>query len=221
MGVSAPEASDQGLAFLRKVDQHIALGHAERLRYPPELLARGVAFALSGDPPKSAATRAVTESSTKISVEGAVAAYRKHLAATPHLRIGVVEGLAQIDQMGVSIVVVTEDAAERCQSILRTHKIDSFVSEIVSMRKTATSFRQLKSRLAEPRVFMVGDQLDRDVAPAAESGCRTIYFPSEFSPFWIHGIRTRADFVIHRYDEIVQILKRSDAPGSSPLQRSS
>ena len=34
------------------------------------------------------------------------------------------------------------------------------------------------------RHFMIGDQLDRDIVPAARAGYVTIYFPGRFMPFW-------------------------------------
>src|SRR5271169_1609629 len=60
-GLSAPEAEDRGLEFLRHVDQNIAASHPERLRYPPVLLARGLLFALAGDSAGRAAGRATRE----------------------------------------------------------------------------------------------------------------------------------------------------------------
>lgn len=47
-GYDAPDDEDRALAFLRIVDQRIAAVHPDHLRYPPGLLAQGLALVLAG-----------------------------------------------------------------------------------------------------------------------------------------------------------------------------
>jgi putative hydrolase of the HAD superfamily len=54
---------------------------------------------------------------------------------------------------------------------------------------------------------MVGDQLDRDIAPAKEAGLTTIYFPSGFKPKWMPlEAEVRPDFKIESFAEVPAIV---------------
>jgi len=58
--------------------------------------------------------------------------------------------------------------------------------------------------------FMVGDQLDRDIAPAKTAGLTTIYFPGGFKPGW-HSAEeeVKPDFRIESFAEVPGIVLAS------------
>ena len=55
--------------------------------------------------------------------------------------------------------------------------------------------------------FMIGDQLDRDIATAKAAGLQTIYFPGGLAPKWAPDEETvRPDFRITSFAEIPGIV---------------
>jgi hypothetical protein len=52
---------------------------------------------------------------------------------------------------------------------------------------------------------MIGDQLDRDIVPAASAGYRTLYYPSAFLPRWHKQIEENcATAIVRDYFEGVR-----------------
>jgi putative hydrolase of the HAD superfamily len=202
-GLSAPEAEDRGLEFLRRVDQRIAATHPERLRYPPALLARGLLFALAGDGADQAADRATREEVAIPGGDRTIGRFVERLSSVPSLRAGVEEGLTIIASAGVPIIVVTEERLERCQQLLDTHGLSALVAEVISVRKTIDAFRELRRVTGGGTALMVGDQLDRDIQFAGEAGFETFFFPSGFAPYWNRDIAHVPDHEIARFDQIV------------------
>jgi len=212
-GRRVPAAADSGLAFLRSIDQRIAADHPDRLRYPPVLLVRGVSLALQGDSAELAATRAVTDASTTLAgFEDIAERFTKRLRALPPLREGVRTGLQALANAEVPITIVTEERRDRCMRIIEGHHLSSLIGDhVLSLKKTAEAFDQLRRDTPEPRVAMVGDQLDRDVRPAAMAGFEAYHFPGGFMPYWNDGARGDDAFVrISRYDAIVPYLVSHD-----------
>ncbi|ESY01497.1 HAD family hydrolase [Mesorhizobium sp. LNJC405B00] len=209
-GLKAPEAEDQGLAFLRDVDQRIAAAHSLRLGYPPHMLAQALAFALSGSSATRAAGRAVGNSNSDPDFDSAVALHIEKLRERPVLRCGVREGLEAIANAGVPITVVTEDKFDRCRALIEAHGLIHLIADVVSIRKTPDAYTDLRQPLAATHAFMVGDQPDRDIAAAALAGFETIYFPSAFLPFWNTDVEVRPDHKITRFDEIIPLVSGPD-----------
>lgn len=209
-GLMAPDVEDQGLAFLRGVDQRIAAAHPDRLGYPPHILAQALAFALSGSSVAHAAVRAVGKSSSNPDFDKAVARYIEMLRERPVLRRGVHEGLEAIATAGVPVTVVTEEKFDRCRALIEAHDLVHLILGVVSIRKTPDAYVDLRRPLGGTRVFMVGDQLDRDIAAAALAGFETVYFPSAFRPFWNTDADASPDHEITRFDEIIPLLSVSD-----------
>ena len=60
---------------------------------------------------------------------------------------------------------------------------------------------------APANAFMIGDQLDRDIAPAKEAGLKTIYFPGGFVPRWTPDeAKIGPDFRVSDFVEAVEII---------------
>ena len=208
----APEAEDRGLAFLRRIDQRIAVLHQGRLRYPPALLATGLGFALEGEDPDRAAERAASLSSPA-SPRFAVAVQRfiQRLQALPPLRDRVREGLSSLANSGIGVTVVTEECLERCRHFLDVHDLAPLIRQTISIQKTPDAYRQLKREAGDARVVMVGDQLDRDIRYAREAGFETFFFPSAFVPYWLTDADRMVDHEIAHFDEIVPFVQAQTA----------
>jgi len=204
-GKLAPPDNDGGLSFLRRLDQEIANSHADHLRYPPAILARGLQLALSGRGAVEAAKVAMEAESHPSLSEYAdiVRRYLEALTLTPPLRDHVREGLRLIANAGIPITVVSEERRERCLRLLQHHSLDGFILDVVSVSKSAAAFRTLKAAALANRVVMVGDQLDRDIRAASEAGFETFYFPGGFQPYWLESFEAANTHLISRYDEIV------------------
>jgi putative hydrolase of the HAD superfamily len=136
-GHNAPDDEDRGLAFLRNVDQRIAATHPEYLRYPPGLLAQGLAMALAGNNIAEVVER-ITGPTAEITgeFEQVQAQFLESVRRIPPLRDGVQAGLLAISATQVPITIVTEERAERCRRILAEHGLDSLITEVVSVRKS-------------------------------------------------------------------------------------
>jgi putative hydrolase of the HAD superfamily len=204
-GKRAPESDDEGLAFLRRLDQIIAAGHLDRLRYPPILLVKSLHLSIEGAQPSDAVSQAMA-SSWQLPWHPAetIARYLVNLTAVPPLRIRVREGLNAIATAGIVITVVSEERVDRCEKLLRAHDLAELIAAVYSISKTTEAFRELKLRSHAKRVVMVGDQLDRDIRAAAEAGFETFYFPGGFKPYWIGELELTANMrQISAYDEVV------------------
>jgi putative hydrolase of the HAD superfamily len=60
---------------------------------------------------------------------------------------------------------------------------------------------------APKRAFMIGDQLDRDIAPAKAAGLETIYFPGGFRPSWtMDKAEAGPDHIIATFAEVPDIV---------------
>ena len=84
------------------------------------------------------------------------------------------------------MVVATEGPEEKCKKLIEHHELTEVTTKIVSAPKTVELFQRLARLMGrqEEVCFMVGDQLDRDIAPAKHAKFHTIYFPGGFKPSW-------------------------------------
>jgi putative hydrolase of the HAD superfamily len=203
-GRNASTDEDRGLAFLRNLDQRIAAVHPNDLRYPPGLLAHGLALVLEGKEVEEAVAR-VTEPSVGLAnvFEAAQARFLDSIRKLPPLREGVREGLLAISEANIAITVVTEERVERCRQFLAGHRLENMITDVVSVRKTTEAYLALRRNTATGRNFMVGDQIDRDILAAAAAGYSTFYFPGGFAPYWASELDTSKTKRIDRYDAIV------------------
>jgi putative hydrolase of the HAD superfamily len=201
------------LAFVRLIDQSIAVRHHAGLRYPPKLLAKALALALKGTPPQAAARQAWKTSNAAQSLSDDEAArlesaFVLSLRALPSLRPGVREGLEALRKSGCIIFVITEGARDRVLSIARAHRLDDLFDRVIEAPKGARIYARALRLIGRPvDAFMVGDQLDRDIGPAKTAGLRTIYFPGGFRPRWEPAeTDVRPDYRIESFGEVPDIV---------------
>ncbi len=85
-----------------------------------------------------------------------------------------------------------------------------FKEDYVPVKNVADLFRRIARRLkvSPETCFVVGDQLDRDIAPAREAGMKTIYFPGGFHPEWAPAVENvLPDASVSSFLEVCQTLK--------------
>jgi putative hydrolase of the HAD superfamily len=215
-------AGEDRLAFIREIDQELALEHHQHLRYPPPLLVTALGLALSGTSSAQAAKRAVRAPLTTPKTidpdrlaERFIAQIRTEI---PALRVGVLKGLQNLHGVGVSITVATEGPEEKCRRMIEHHGLVEMVARIVSAPKTAEFFGRVARLMGagEALCFSVGDQLDRDIAPAKQAGYKTIYFPGGFKPSWTPEEKSIApDYRISSFEEIAPIIEHGAGGGNT------
>ncbi|MDQ0996070.1 FMN phosphatase YigB (HAD superfamily) [Phyllobacterium ifriqiyense] len=186
--VGAPDR----LAYVREVDQELASRHHLGLRYPPRLLIAALCHRLDGSDPATAARTAWSDPTAIPLSDDAVAAiesrYFSDLRSTPKLLPGVPEGLEKMHRAGATLVIVTEGGRQRVQNVLRANNIDGYIDRVIDAPKRKELFIRLK-RLFGPavQVFMIGDQITRDIIPAAAAGIEAIHVEGKFRPIWEIG----------------------------------
>jgi putative hydrolase of the HAD superfamily len=188
LGISA-EGNDR-LGFIRAVDQQLALTHHQHLRYPPRLLVIALTLTLSGVRPEEAAKRTVRSAAkvlSDIDPDEAARWFIEHIrTGVPELRRGVRQGLSKLHSNGIPVIVATEGQEDKCKKLIEHHELTEAITKIVSAPKTVELFQRLARLMGrqEEVCFMVGDQLDRDIALAKHAKFHTIYFPGGFKPTW-------------------------------------
>ena len=186
-------AATDRLAYIREVDQAIAQAHHLGLKYPPRLLVIALAHTLSGHSPDQAAAVAWSRGSAGITLSDDKVnliseRFLQTLTRVPRLRPGVRMGLTALKRLGAQIVVLTEGRKDRVVANLRAHDLLSEVGRVMEAMKTPALFKRLLRLAAgDQLVVMIGDQISRDIAPAAAVGVRTIYIPAAFKPRWESG----------------------------------
>ncbi|MGK9235777.1 HAD hydrolase-like protein [Inquilinus limosus] len=206
-GCRAPPAKDGGLAFLRLIDQRIAVDHPDRLRYPPRLLVHGITLALAGESATRAASQALA-AADGVSAKNEELAKRfvQRLHMLPPLREGVRAALQALSNAHVPVTIVTEERRDRCSRLVDAHSIAPLIGAILSVEKAQPTFERLRREADASRVAMVGDQPDRDLRPAAMAGFETYFFPGGFTPYWNEGTHGSPFVRISRYDEILSYI---------------
>jgi putative hydrolase of the HAD superfamily len=200
------------LAFVRELDQQIAERHHQGLRYPPLLLARATAFALSGLGASRAARAAWTgELKTPMGdgVEGRLEqAFLAEISKPAELRPGVIEGLDRLLAAGCTVLIVTESVAAKISATAERLGLTGHFTRIIEGKKRPELYERVMRLTQSPeRAFMVGDQLDRDIAPAKAAGLTTIYFPGGFKPKWMpEESEVSPDFKISSFAEVPEIV---------------
>jgi putative hydrolase of the HAD superfamily len=210
-------SGDDRLAFVRAVDQALAERHHDGLRYPPRLLARALAEALGGLAPQRAARRALLDGpALALPPEVALDAEQSFfacLASGPEVRTGVIETLPGLHDAGHRLFVITEGSRVKAQQTLERLALNSFFDRLIEGKKRPELYRRILKLAGSPDdAFMVGDQLDRDIAPAKAAGLQTIYFPGGFAPKWAPDEESvRPDFRITSFAELPGIIERVSA----------
>jgi putative hydrolase of the HAD superfamily len=205
------EAAPQRLSFLRELDQLLAERHHKGLRYPPRLLVQGLALALCGTALTKAVNAALVEGARPIDESEAAGIERRFfqsISQPPPLRPGVIAGLDALRAAGCLVLILTEGSYERVRSTAEANGLMGHFDRIIEAPKHPRLYERVKRLTgAPPRAFMVGDQLDRDIAPAKEAGLVTIYFPGGFTPRWApNEDKVGPDYRISTFDQLVPIV---------------
>jgi putative hydrolase of the HAD superfamily len=200
------------LELVRDLDQRIAEVHHQGLRYPPRLLAYAIGHSFAG----ASAGRAVRQSllgkrPIQLSDEVALGIERsffESIGRMPDLRPGVADGLARLHDAGVVVLVITEASRDKTERLLRNFGLYGFMSRLIEGKKRPELYRRVLRLPSLPtRAYMVGDQLDRDIAPAKAAGLSTIFFPGGFRPRWTPDEATiQPDYRIGNFLEVTSIV---------------
>ncbi|NYF30665.1 HAD family hydrolase [Sphingopyxis sp. JAI108] len=201
------------LEFVRAADQVIAERHHAGLRYPPRLLIASLAAALVGEDVDRAARRALTGTLGPSLAEAAISeieqAYFADLGAPPQLRPGVEAGLRRLIAEGATVLIISEGDAAKVERNAERLGLRGHFTRIVEGVKRPDLYRRiLRLTGTPPTAFMIGDQLDRDIAPAKTAGLRTIYYPGGFQPRWTPEVEAiRPDHIITNFSEVPAIVR--------------
>jgi len=187
--------NDERLDFVRSYDQALARTHHLHLRYPPQLLVRAVEAALSDVPKYLAAQKAtsgdhsaVNGKLSQVEVDAIVAEYLLALGHVPTLLPGVEEGVKRATEAGLELFVMTEGRIDKQRRFLEIHGLEPFFKGVWEITKGRAQFDRIRVRFKERQVVIIGDQPDRDIAPAKAAGCTTILVPSRFKPSWQNAV---------------------------------
>ncbi|MEG8048998.1 HAD family hydrolase [Sphingomonas aurantiaca] len=187
--VGLKAAERDRLSYVRACDQAIAARHHDGLRYPPHLLLRALVFALQGETSEAAARAAwsnhLPSMLGRADEEEIVQIYFAALRAPPGLRSGVIEGLVRLEKANATVLIVTEAASARVEETATKLGLAGHFTRVIEGKKRPDLYRRVLRLSGSPAAaYMIGDQLDRDIAPAKEAGLTTIYFPGGFVPRW-------------------------------------
>ncbi|MBZ9803385.1 HAD family hydrolase [Mesorhizobium sp. ES1-6] len=205
-------AQTDRLLFVRAIDQALAERHHAGLRYPPRLLVRATELALRGAKANEAARAAWNGGEDYLLPDGDLTTIEEgflvDLAKAPRIRNGVAEGLHTLKDLGALLLIVTEGAKVKVQRNADLLELTSFFDRIIEGRKTSDLYKRILSLIGpRARAFMIGDQLDRDIAPAAAAGLETIYFPGGFRPRWTPDeASVQPDHLISSFDQVPAIV---------------
>jgi putative hydrolase of the HAD superfamily len=206
--------SDDRLAFVRLYDQMLASIHHLHFRYPTLLLVFALSAGLKGNSAEDAARLAIhgqahgrvlsLSTATRISSE-----YEKNLGAIPTLLPGVLAGLECAKSDNINVFVLTEGRVERQREISANFGLSHMFSGIFEVTKNPAQFVRLRERFSPGQVILIGDQPDRDIAPAVEAGCQAVLIPSKFRPNWYsEESASKASFIATSFDEAVSWVLR-------------
>lgn len=178
------------LAFVRAYDQALAVRHHLHLRYPPQMLVAALAAGLASSCAPDEVTADIISGRHSVigikppDAERALATYVAALANTAQLLPSVREGLDLAKTAGLAIYVMTEGRVDKQRRILAAHNLIDVFSGVWEFTKNREQFERLRRRFDRAEVVVIGDQVDRDIVPAHQAGCRTILVPSRFRPKW-------------------------------------
>jgi hypothetical protein len=114
---SASEAQTHNFSHVKALtDQRIATAHPDHLRYPPALLAQGLALVLGGAGVEEAVARVTAPDIGSTDVfEPAQSRFLDAIRRLPPLWRGVREGLLAVTQARIPVTIIPEERAERCR----------------------------------------------------------------------------------------------------------
>jgi len=162
---------------LREIDQSIAESHPRGLRYPFSILIRRLREIMIGK----------AGPDDPLDAELANRFYQELAAKTPPLLEGVNEGLALL-KSAANLVILSEGGQSRIPILLEKYAISDYVraTEYVTS-KTSEEFYRIRRQYRHRGVikeWSIGDQLAKDIGPAAEANFSTVFVPGGFDSKW-------------------------------------
>lgn len=211
--ISSPP--EDRLTFVRTFDQELAQQHHQGLRYPPRLLIDALIFGLHGIPHAEAVRRAWREGSRsgldRSILSGIENEFLQDISRQPPLLKGVAVGLRDLSTAGVRAVVLTEGSRKRVMRSIEFHQLSHLIDRVFEAPKTVRMFERVKSLAdANQPVYVIGDQLTRDIQPANEAGVKTIYVPGRFQPKWERETSIQPTFRAPSFDVAASLLIHSE-----------
>lgn len=109
-------------------------------------------------------------------------------------------------------MVVTEGGRDRVIATAGRLGIGGYIDRFVDAPKGPELFtRVLRLAAVRPPVFMVGDQLDRDIVPAKQAGAVTIYFQGNFRPSWAPDAdEVVPDYTVSSFADVPALIQAHD-----------
>ncbi|MBX5227517.1 HAD family hydrolase [Rhizobium sp. NLR9b] len=203
------------LEFVRTFDQELAQRHHLGLRYPPRLLIDALTLGLRGVDFQEAVRRAWSNGPDS-GLDRAVVAkvesdFFVNIAKQPKLLAGVVKGLRDLNSIGATAVVFTEGSRKRVIRTIESHQLGEFIDRVFEAPKTVRMFERVKKLARKGQsIYVIGDQLTRDIRPANEAGVRTIYIPGGFQPKWELEAGSLPTFQARSFDAAIFFLLHSE-----------
>jgi putative hydrolase of the HAD superfamily len=148
-------------------------------------------------------------------IENSLGVFNQSLREVPALFKGVRETLEELHRSNqIALSLVSEGNPERINKIVRFHRLRDFFDDITIGRKNEKLFKETITRCRERlrsqnvSIFVVGDQLDREIEIGKRMGAVTIFKPSGFNgerkpsgPF------QEPTFYIENISEVLDIVK--------------
>lgn len=205
------EPAGDRLQFVRSFDQELAARHHLGLRYPPRLLVDALSLALRGVVLDEAVRRAWNNGAgsglNRDLVARLEAKFIKDIAKQPKLLDGVPEGLCNLVESGATSVILTEGSRKRVMRTIEHHGLGGFIDRVFEAPKTARMFSRVRGLARDGQsIYMIGDQLTRDIRPATAAGLKAIYVPGAFQPKWEAQAGNVATFQAATFDAAVSLL---------------
>jgi putative hydrolase of the HAD superfamily len=207
-------STDDRLNFVRSCDQALASRHHLHFRYPIRMLAATLASRLHSELLETAAESALQgrPSAHRLSedvIDDLIAAYSQELAKVPDLLPTVRAGLELAKCRNLRVFVITEGKLGVQRHVLSHHNLEKFVENVWELTKTVDQFKRLLRRFHPAELVVIGDQIERDIAPAHDAECRTVLVPSRFKPNW-RSTRddSAADCVVSNFLEAIEWILR-------------
>lgn len=200
------------LDYIRAFDQALAEQHHLGLRYPPRLLIQALALAQQGLSQREAVRRAWRSDGSQSGLAAGMISqientYIQLISRPPDLLDGVLTGLRALALVGATTVVLTEGSRKRVMRTIEHHDLVDYIDRVFEAPKTARMFQRVRSLArAGQTVYMIGDQLTRDIRPASEAGLTTIYIPGAFQPKWERQTGNIAALQASTFDEAAALV---------------
>ncbi|WP_376711310.1 HAD family hydrolase [Pseudochrobactrum lubricantis] len=202
-GTSSPD--ENRLGYVRGFDQAIAEQHHLGLRYPPRLLVNAIALALRGLSRSEAIRRAWYDGSQSGLLVDVVSqierTFLNMITVQPDILHGVLIGLRDLVSMDATTLVLTEGNRKRVLLTIEHHGLSKYIDRVFEAPKTVRLFKRLKNLTrSNQSIYMIGDQLRRDIEPAHLAGLQTVYIPGKFRPSWETDTTISTDLCAGAFD---------------------